>query len=69
MEKKLNIIPAVLHLREASNLLKYDAEEISNILLQLAKELLLQYKIDNNDILESENILNTISTNISNNEK
>jgi hypothetical protein len=66
MEKNLNIIPAVLHLKEASSLLEYENSEISDILLQLSKELLIQYKLDNNDILSSENILNSISLDVKN---
>lgn len=61
MEKNLNIIPAVLHINEASDLLKYEVPDVSTLLLQLSKELLNTFKIDNADLLSTESDLSAIS--------
>ena len=40
-----NVIPAVLHIKEASDILKYELPAISNALLLLAKTMLDQYQV------------------------
>ena len=56
-----NIVPAVLYLKEASDLLQYEQPEISNCLLKLASQLLEQYKLDNQAMLSAENLVDKIT--------
>lgn len=55
-----NIIPAVLYLKEASDLLKNELPQVSTCLLELTLNLLEQYKIDNKDILSAQASVDSI---------
>ena len=45
-----NVIPAVLHIKEASDILKYELPAISNALLLLAKTMLDQYQVSDEQL-------------------
>ena len=62
MDNNKNIIPAVLYLREASNLLKYELPDVSACLLQLAANLLKQYKIEDAEVLSAQAVVDNITS-------
>lgn len=55
-----NIITAILYLKEASELLKYELPPVSTCLLELTLQMLEQYKIDNKDILSAQASVDSI---------
>lgn len=63
----MNVIPAAMHIKEASELLKYELPDVSTILLQLVQQMLVQFKIDNEDLLSAQTIVSEISSDSSQN--
>ena len=49
-----NVIPAVLYIKEASDILKYELPAISNALLLLAKTMLDQYQVSDRQLSAAE---------------
>ena len=56
-----NIIFAVLHLQQASNLLKYQIPDVSNTILELAFAIIKNEKIKQEDINSLSNLIDTIN--------
>ena len=53
---KQNIVLAVLHLKEASNLLKIPNDQISILLLELSLKLLEAYKVTQQEVNDIEQL-------------
>ena len=61
-KKKTYLVPAVLYLREISNMLQYELPDISTCLLTLAAKIIATYKIADDEVLSASNIVEEITS-------
>jgi len=59
-DEKYNTVVASLHLKEASELLKFEFPDASDALLQLTEQIMLSLKVDETDVLSAENMTKEI---------